>query len=127
MSGKMKKIESEKKLRRKFIKDVSLASVVLGASSISSKIFAQTTQSTALSVRTLRINVKQQIIEKVLLEAMQTGEMTKALEKHGGSLAQPEKDALLSLTNADLASLRSIQTKLNRIGAASSVSGGVVF
>jgi len=55
-------------------------------------------------------------INQVLMEAGNTRNMQAAINKYGGSLSPQEKTRLLSLTQADLAALSSINKKLSPLG-----------
>ncbi len=135
MPEKTKKKDSEKADRRKFLKDASLISVSLAATSLANKVYGQNKmeQKTKLQtkqlypIRMLKITSKQQVIEKVLIEAMKSRNMNIAINKFGGLLSRTEKNTLLQLSKSDLASIKNIQTKLEGIGAASGVSGGIIF
>ncbi len=135
MPEKESKGSTEKENRRKFLKDAGLISVSLAAASLASKGYSQPEIGKQVRdqleqmppPRTIQATPKQQIIEKVLLEAMRTRNMRVAVEKLGRYLSSKEKQVLLQLSSADLATLNSIRNKLGAIGAAMEPMGVVVF
>jgi hypothetical protein len=66
-------------------------------------------------------------VKQVLDEAMKQGDITKAIETHGSDLAPADVTALKSLTASDLASMKTLQTKLAPLGKTHAASDGVVF
>lgn len=60
----------------------------------------------------LKANARRDAVVKVLDDALATMDMGAAVTKHGASLSQADKDALLRITAAELAHLRSARQKL---------------
>jgi hypothetical protein len=102
-----KEKKATKVTRRKFLKGATLAGTMLTLPSLVSKASIQ--EETPM----------QQIINKVLNEAIKTTNMKAAVEKYGASLSREVKNILQSLTPSDLMALRSIKSKLAPLGSGS--------
>jgi hypothetical protein len=61
-------------------------------------------------------NPKHKTFARILNEAIQTRNIGAAIERNGKSLAPAEKQILLSLSAAELETLRSFRQKLGRLG-----------
>lgn len=61
---------------------------------------------------TPRVADNREAIMRVLDDAMMSKNMKSALARHGGSLTAAEKNALLAITPAELAHLKSARSKL---------------
>ncbi len=130
-----RKTTSKKEDRRKFLKDASLMGAALAGVSIAGTAFAQ--QKAVMKTQMVRraqlktgafeITTKHQAVEKVLIEAMKTGDMRSAITKYGRTLSSGEQSALNRLTASDLKALDVVSAKFIGTDMAKINVGNIIF